>query len=716
MSDAIDRTSHHLRLQRINQNTFKRMGFVLLIYSVIVCSKSAIFYFAFDLKCELAAIFNYDISVVSKVVSNYFLYPEFYSFHSDGLSNPECRQNSNLETVQVYFGILVNGALLVLIILVYLWFESDLFRSYSEGNEGDSMVHLYTIEVSRIKDLDESIGVLEFLALMVGSSDMIVSDSRVFDLEPIKTFQKKLTGSKLFETTVNKSVRDGRADASQSRIRSYNDKRQVLLGVISAPRALGSSGLSSFINMKIDQSETSEFDTGKSQFKEVIREVASNKFTGVMMVTFKDFSCVQELLKFYYSGELKSKARAMVDSGEGEYESLVPAQLELLRRAIEPGSGFVHRIKMAPSHGLQDIMWENYSLKKRMSEWKWFAIIALVGLGFVALLIFVQFWDVEETFKILDGTSTGFSVFGKTFTGLSLFFMILPTLISEAGQVFLDIVLGSMHSHYYSHKSNRQLYTKLTFEILFRFVAVQYGTYIFFEKYRAQLSEAQLISAFANYAADWYIKAIMLVVSTVWKYAFDFLKKLVAKWRVRGTKKQLEYTFDVTIAPTVVSITFLQLGFYNFGQSPLSLTILTFNLLLNWLLELWSKTDRSVLKSHLSYSNISVLILFTFLIFLGGGVLSLFMHYYFTPLVFFSTQGRVVFPYFFYFALVGFLVFLPFFAKINNHNSVVMRLIAFLLAEHAALEVALAADAKDFRSENPFYKEAVKLNIDIDHL
>lgn len=678
-AEAIERTEWDDRLSAQYQKSLLHLSVVFALFSAVAAAKGAVFFFLLGNIDELARLFLFSAHDAGRVFLHYLFLPEYFSFLRPAVYAAQDYAQLGLACV------LITG-----VVAVFALFERRFFANHLEEASTAELVHLFTLEAGGLRDVEEALRAVELFRLVCGGEDAVFNHSLVFDT----AFVRREREARARPTAASSPARP---EAESPPAAQRPSRRETLLAHIErSDRVFPRGG-----DRGAEERALVAAEPGSP--RESFHHSLNDHFLGRVFVTFRDYASVRELLGLHAADKLRQAAEELLE-GRFDGEELREVQRELLREALDEEQGWLARLKLAPARHLHDFIWEAARAPTPRARLKHAILFALLGLCFAALVVLVQYYDVYIFFQLVLHPERGATLWGYRFTPEMLVFKLCLVLIPEICQIILDIFLNEVQQRHYSSASNARFYVKIAAEVLLVFVASFYGYYIAVVLIRRSLRQEALFNAFYQSTLEWNIKAVLLLGKVLLRYAIDFARKLLARFRARRSGNPLDYTFDNAISSSMVVMVFLHAGFYLNGLSPCALALLTACLFCNWAGDRLFKADKAVIRDYISHHNVSLLIVSSGIVFVAGGVSALHMQFYFTPAVFFADRPVVVFPMFFVFSLCALGVMVPLLTHMARHKEVSARLLEFLVHNSPAQELD-EHPKKDFRSANPFYAE-----------
>ena len=155
----------------------------------------------------------------------------------------------------------------------------------------------------------------------------------------------------------------------------------------------------------------------------------------------------------------------------------------------------------------------------------------------------------------------------------------------------------------------------------------------------------------------------------------------------------------------------MYIGFYHSLLTPLSLIICTLNFLLIYLYNKKLQKNEKLMKTYLSYQNITMIMQFSLFVFGIGGFLSFNVNYNFSYQYFSNINQDIFLPYFFITCSCICIIFSPTLYLLMRHNSVSLRILNKFPQERESAqkkeEFKKVFNRRNYNNSNPYYKEAI---------
>ena len=677
------------------------------IYCLACIAKASIFAALGVNKDFHANLRHFRLTNTAELVKVYVLTPEYFDIdHTVDIRWQEYAQ--------------LSCAVLILVLLVLSLFkaEREIIEVSTAKQKPEGLLHLYTVKITNIANTLESLKIQEFCELITDVPDSVQQISQMFDCTELKGQNFNVVEL----NSVNDSFESSAEQEEDSNFQQSTDESAI--NISSQEKRLLS--LHTFTLLKepdvVSKYICDSYMRGKKMIVNIFngepisderslisRDIFENKFLSSMYITFSKMEVARSVVLFFGQETLQKSFLNTVtlDKQVGAYRE---EQEKLLKSALERREGFVHRIHVKMAKELSDCAWNNPTISDQRNLIQT-GVMLLVGIGFAVIMFMIEkrsyLIKIQEIVDPLKGISTADSIFIKNSIGLS----VLKLLVTELPLIVLDITLSLKQLNSHSAMFNSLLFWKMTFDILIRSTAGLFGKYFALKDISRDITLNQKMEIFKSISESENNSALMLIVSTItFKYGTLFLMAWLFVIRSKITKRPLvkvKYYFLTPFICLVNSLFFLSI--YSFTISPLAYFLLIINVLLTRYLHLWSWRSSLFEKQVIAYQSVMMVVFLSIFIFLSGGVLSLFMNYFFTPRVFFNNEDITFVPLRLWFFVFVLLCISPLIDALCNYERIFFKVIDAFSAK-SQNPISPKSVEVNFRSSNPFYKHLKAIN------
>jgi hypothetical protein len=446
-------------------------------------------------------------------------------------------------------------------------------------------------------------------------------------------------------------------------------------------------------------------------------------FNGKMLVVLRDLEVVYDILNLYHCGLLETKIQTDVDSAlkMGLLGLKKNQILDALNQADKNSLFQNLKIKIAPD--AHDIIWNYYckSDKEKKRENRIKIIVCVVIAVLTSLLMGGIYYVSTKEFlnlKFVDSSkgwkfnAFGFEIFMNWITLLSIPAMLILPFI---GSLLIEFFADSMQCDYYSDYNNLRFRLEIMFEFILRYIFLHWGFTFAVNNFKESIPDNKINDVYDYIVIEWNKIAFLMIPTTISRYLIKYFKGWIEKCSKRATPENIRFSIDHSIASVNILLTFMYLGFYFPVLSFSIVLLLTFNLIINFILYYCIYRNTKILRDYLSYSNISMLINHCLVAFNIGGILSIFIFANFSSVYFKGIKEYTgALPSNF----IG-SIFMLLFAFINymtnKPNSLYLRVLQNLITVPTYKEINSgvlkeALKQCDYQKNNPYYKELNRIN------
>ncbi len=262
----------------------------------------------------------------------------------------------------------------------------------------------------------------------------------------------------------------------------------------------------------------------------------------------------------------------------------------------------------------------------------------------------------------------------------SLFLNIITVILPIVGYQIVDIFISNCKFSYYSMFNNFSFVVKTLFEFLIRFPATHYG-YTMATKELKEILETQptkLREFFYLINLQWVRISFYLLIGTISKFLLTYLGIIWRNYQNKKHGKGFINKLDHSDCFSNIIMIIAYLGFYQSLLSPVSLILISLNLLMIFIIDKFlkkSSKQNNLYTLYISFNNIIMLVQLSLFTFAIGGFFAFDFQYVYSSF-YFTNQNQILYaPFFLITSLTILIIPFPALFLLMRHNSVSLRIL-----------------------------------------
>ena len=552
------------------------------------------------------------------------------------------------------YGNMILSVFLVIVTISILILSEKKYKEYLVKKK-ESTLFLYSLEISNIENKEIAWDIEKLFNMLRIGDNVVLKSSFIYDTKDFLSIKDK---EQLQKNMENKNYVKNTGNESR--------------------------------NLIDDKKHSFDHSLDPNRLIEPFRTMEEKKFSKKVIYIINDLTFVNEILNVYNSGLLKKKIKKDLKRGSFDRTISIDEQ-KILERATNDENGYIEKIKISLAHDINDLVWENFGNKKKISNIFFKSLVIFIFcLIFWILAFILQYYATKNVLyaKFIDN-SKGIiiNINGKPIilTGLYIGLKLVHFAFRIFGIFFIESFLENYKYSYESTFTNIVFIFITLFELIYLFPISHYGYQQAVMNLKSDIlkkSQIEQDNFFEFINTEWIIISFSLCLGTITKYIIFFFKSLLEKYFSRKEDDPKPIKIDHTIASANIVNVFMYLGFYQTLLCFTSLIFLFINMAFIKIFDMVFKKVKSYYNNYLSYKNITMIIQFSLLSFSIGGLFAFNNQFIFTKRYFdknYNEDEDQIFPYFLITNIIIFIFICPSLYIISRHNTVYLRIMNYLL-------------------------------------